>query len=110
MMLQDLIKHSIILQMELVSMVAEEVQQRAEAYVQKNSDEAYEMFLNQMITNLEKTVDLVALPIENLGEMLNKLNPVSQDAPNFPGSPINWADAKQELQKRIQDLKKNLQA
>jgi len=109
-MLHNLIRHSIILQMELVSMVAEEVQQRAEAYVQKNSDEAYEAFLNQMIANLEKTVDLVALPIENLGELFNKLNPVAQDSENFPASPINWTDAKQELQKRIQDLKKNLQA
>ena len=109
-MLPNLIRHSIILQMELVSMVAEEIQQRAEAYVQSNSDEAYEAFLNQMIGNIEKTVDLMALPIENLGQFLNNLYPASENSAGFPASPINWNDAKQELQKRIQDLKKNLQA
>lgn len=105
-MLIDLIRHSITLQMEIVSMVAEEVQQRAETYVQTHSDEAYEAFLNQVIGNIEKSVDFVAAPVETLMQVLNSLNPATQATP-LSGK-VNWNEALNELNQRIQDLKKNL--
>lgn len=101
--LTDLVRHSLTLNMEIVAMVAEEVQQRAEAYVQSHSDEAYETFLNQIIDGVEKTVDLVAAPIETVVQQLQGLRPESNVS-------LNWNEALETLQNRIQELRKNLQA
>lgn len=106
-MLPDFIRHGFTLQMEILSMLAEEVQQQAESYVQSHSDEAYENYLNTIIDNVEKTVDLFAGPAEFVMQTLQSLQPTS-DSP--PGIPINWNDALNTLNTRIQDIKNNLQA
>lgn len=99
MLITDLIKHSITLNMEIVSMIAEEVQQKAESYVKANTDEAYETFLNQLINGVEKTVDMVATPVEAIVQQVQGLNPNSDVTQN-------WNDALKTLHTRIQDLKK----
>lgn len=106
-MLPDLFRHALTLNMEIVAMVAEEVQTRAESYVQAHSNEAYEAFLNQIIDGVEKTVDLVAAPVETVMQQLQGLRP----DPETP-SPLtqNWNEALNTLQSRIQDLRKNIQA
>ncbi|HEY9839387.1 MAG TPA: hypothetical protein V6D23_02945 [Candidatus Obscuribacterales bacterium] len=106
-MLPDLIRHAFTLQMEIVAMVAEEIQQRAESYVQTHSDEAYEAFLNQIIDGVEKTIDLVAAPVEAVMQQIQGLRPQT-DPPS--GLTLNWNEALETLQSRIQDLRKNLQA
>ena len=104
-MLPDLIRHSLTLQVEIIAMVSEEIQQRAESYVQSHSDEAYERYLNQIIDNVEKTVDFVSAPIEQWIQYSKKLqsdntNPLS----------LNWNDGLETLNNRIQELKSNLRA
>jgi len=104
-MLASFFRHTFTLQMEIVAMVAEEIQQRAESYVQNHSDETYEAYLNDMINQVEKTVDLVAAPFENLMQSLNQLQSKTHPLPNLG---LNWNEAFETLQARIQDLKKNL--
>lgn len=104
-MLPDLIRHSLTLQMEIVAMVAEEVQQRAESYVQKHSDEAYEAFLNQIIDGVEKTVDFVAAPVEAVMQQVQGLRPNQDNS-----AVLNWNEALETLQARIQDLRRNIKA
>lgn len=106
-MFPDLFRHAFTLQMEIVAMVAEEVQQRAEAFVQKHSDEAYEAFLNQLIDGVEKTVDLVAVPVETVMQQLQGLRPDGDQASSLS---LNWNEALETLQSRIQSLRKNIQA
>ncbi|MGV3522935.1 MAG: hypothetical protein ACO1RX_01850 [Candidatus Sericytochromatia bacterium] len=107
-MLFDLIRHSFTLQMEIVAMVAEEVQHRADSYVQNHSDESYEAYLNQIINGVEKTVDTLAAPIEALSKNLQALRPNGEALPNPLG--LNWNEALETLQSRIQELKGNLRA
>lgn len=104
-MLPNFIRHTLTLNMEIVAMVAEEIQQRAEYFVQTHSDEDYEAYLNQMINQIEKTVDTVAAPFEQVMKVLQDLRPEHSSA-----SPLNlnWQDAFQTLNSRIQELKKNL--
>lgn len=106
-MFPDLFRHAFTLQMEIVAMVAEEIQQRAESYVQSHSDEAYEAFLNQLIDGVEKTVDLVAVPVETVMQQLQGLRPQSEGSPSLV---LNWNEALETLQARIQSLRKNIQA
>lgn len=106
-MLPDLFRHALTLNMEIVAMVAEEIQTRAESYVQTHSDEAYETFLNQIIDGVEKTVDLVAAPVETVMQQLQGLRPNSETPSQLT---LNWNEALSTLQGRIQDLRKNLQA
>ena len=106
-MLPDFIRHTFTLQMEILSMVAEEIQQQAESYVQSHSDEAYEAYLNNIIDSVEKTVDFFAGPAEVVMQSLKSFQPTS-DTP--PGLPINWNEALSTLNARIQDIKNNLQA
>ncbi|MBF2054505.1 MAG: hypothetical protein IGS03_13750 [Candidatus Sericytochromatia bacterium] len=104
-MLPDFIRHPLTLNMEIVAMVAEEIQQRAEYFVQTHSDEAYEAYLNQMINQIEKTVDTLATPFEQVMKMVQDLRP--EHSSNSPLN-LNWQDAFQTLNSRIQELKKNL--
>lgn len=105
MILSDLIRHSFTLQVEIIAMVSEEIQQRAESYVQKHSDESYERYLNQIINNLEKTVDVVSAPIEQWIDYSKKLQGNNQNPLG-----LNWSDALDTLNARIQELKRNLKA
>lgn len=104
-MLPDFIRHSLTLQVEIIAMVSEEIQQRAESYVQTHSDESYERYLNQIINQLEKTVDVVSAPVEQWIQYSKKLQASS---PNPLG--LNWNDALDTLNTRIQELKRNLKA
>ena len=104
-MFPKLFQHALTLQMEIVSMIAEEIQQQAESYVRTHGGEEYERFLNDLIANLEKSVDFIATPFEQIMEQMNTLRPASGTAPA-----INWSRAVNTLNSRIQELKNNLQA
>ncbi len=104
-MLPDFIRHSLTLQVEIIAMVSEEIQQRAESYVQANSDESYERYLNQIINQLEKTVDVVSAPVEQWIQYSKKLQASSHNPLG-----LNWNDALDTLNARIQELKRNLKA
>lgn len=104
-MLPDIIRHSLTLQVEIIAMVSEEIQQRAESYVQANSDESYERYLNQIINNLEKTVDVVSAPLEQWISYSKKLQSSSTNPLG-----LNWNDALDTLNARIQEVKRNLKA
>lgn len=104
-MLPNFIRHTLTLNMEIVAMVAEEIQQRAEYYVQTHSDEEYEAYLNQMISQIEKTVDTVAAPFEQIIKTLQGVRPESSQSSPLS---LNWQEAFQTLNSRIQELKKNL--
>ncbi len=104
-MLPDIIRHGLTLQVEIIAMVSEEIQQRAESYVQEHSDESYERYLNQIIDNVEKTVDFVSAPIEQWIQYSKKL----QENTNNPLS-LNWNEGLETLNTRIQELKNNLRA
>lgn len=104
-MFPKFIQHALTLQMEIVSMIAEEIQQQAESYVRTHGGEDYERFLNDLIANLEKSVDFVATPFEQMMQQINTLRPTSSSTPQ-----VNWNRALDTLSTRIQELKNNLQA
>lgn len=65
-MLRRTLKYGLILQAELLSMVAEEIQRRADEFVQKNVDADYETYLSDLFVDLENQFKKFSSPLEQV--------------------------------------------
>lgn len=65
-MLSRTLKYGLILQAELLSMVAEEIQRRADEFVQKNVDADYETYLSDLFVDLETQFKKFSSPLEQV--------------------------------------------
>lgn len=77
-MLPSFLKYGLTLQAEIVAMVAEEVQHKADEFIKKNADEGYDNYLSGIVNQLESTFDSVSKPIEALDGVLSKVIPENQ--------------------------------
>lgn len=65
-MLGKTLKYGLILQAELLSMIAEEIQRRADEFVQKNMDAEYETYLSDLFVDLESQFKKFSTPLEQV--------------------------------------------
>lgn len=101
-MFPKVVKYALTLQAELLAMIAEEIQHKAEDFVRQNSDEGYEAYLNQLVDNIERTVDTIATPLEPL---IHSIQQLQRDL-NL-GSPVNLSETLDRLIAHLRNLKKS---